>query len=179
MPQNVSHIFQGSAVANHLARSGMAEAMAPEPSPMQSNTLEKAAGDPGGRGGAGERLMGRAGSEEHFAIRAAWSIMLDIFAKDSADITGQRESAFAVSLRTPDVNHALVPIEVFKAQLARLAAAKSQPGQEQDEGTLAPCSSPRRLACGKHVFEFLGCEWTRKRRVVPTADAGNGPNQGG
>lgn len=58
--------------------------------------------------------MGRAASEEHFAIRAAWPIMLDIFAKDSADITGQRERPFAVSLRTSDVNHALVPIEVFQ-----------------------------------------------------------------
>jgi len=168
--QDVRHIFQRGAVANHLACGRVTEGMGPQTSSVQPDALEKMAGDPGRGRGVGERLMGRAGSEEHFAIRAAWPIMLDIFAKHSTDIAGQRKRPFPVSLGIPDMNHALVPIEVFQAKLARFAAAKAQPGQKQDEGTLAPCSSPGRLAGGKHVLEFFGCEWTRKRRVVPGPD---------
>jgi len=114
MTQDVSHIFQGGAVANHLARSRMAEAMAPQPPPVQSNTLEKTAGDPGGRGGVGERLMGRADRQKHLPMRAAWPILLNVLRKDSTHIAGERESAFAISLRTPNMNYAFIPIDVFQ-----------------------------------------------------------------
>ena len=141
MTQDVGHIFQCRAIANHLARRRMAEAVAAQAPSVQSNTLEKTAGDPSGRRGFGERLMGRTSREKHFPMRAAWPLMLDVLGKDSTHITGQRESPFAVSLRTPDMNHAFVPIDVLQTELARFAAAKSQPGEEQDEGTLAPCSA--------------------------------------
>jgi len=139
----------------------MAEAVASQAPPVQSNTLEKTAGDPGGRRGFGERLMGRTSREKHFPMRAARPLMLYVLRKESTHITRQRQSPFAVGLRTPDMNHTFVSIDVLQAEFARFAAAKSQPGEEQDEGTLAPRSAPRRLAGGEHVFELVGRKWTR------------------
>ena len=161
MTQDVGHIFQCRAIANHLARRRMAEALPAQAPPVQSNTLEKTAGDPGGRRGFGERLMGPTSREKHFPMRAAWPLMLEVLRKDSTHITGHRQSPCAVRLRAPYMNHAFVPIDVLQAELARFAAAKSQPGEKQDEGTLAACSAPRRLAGGEHVFELVGRKWTR------------------
>ena len=129
---------------------------------MQSNPLEKMAGDPGGRRRFGERLMGRARREKHFPMRAAWPLMLEVLCKDSTHITRQRQSPFAVSLRPPDMNHAFVPIDVLQAELARFAAAKSQSGEEKDEGTLAPRSTPRRLQAAS-TFSSSSAESGRGR----------------
>ena len=41
MAQHVGHIFQCRAIANHLARRRMAEAVAPQAPPVQSNALEQ------------------------------------------------------------------------------------------------------------------------------------------
>ena len=178
MTQHVGHIFQCCAVADHLGCGRMTEAVGSQAASVEANTLKKVASDPSSGRRVDERLMGSAGGEKNFTMRATWPLMLEVLGQESTDIAGQRQSPLTVSLRTPDVKNALVPVNVFQTELARLATAKSQLGQKQDEGPLAPCSTPGRVAGGEHVFEFFGGQWARKRGIVPTTDAGNGPNQG-
>ena len=106
----------------------MTKAVAAQASPVQADALKKVASDPGGRRRLGQRLMRRAGREKHFTIGTTRPLVLDVVGKGRTGITGQRQSPFAIRFGTPGMNQTLVPINVLQAELAPLAAAKSQPG---------------------------------------------------
>jgi len=89
MTEDVGHVFQRRAIANHLSGGGVAEAVTAEASPLQTDSLQKLLDDPSGSAGMSKWLVGRVGGEKDFAIRSVRPLTFDVIGDQRSHFGGQ------------------------------------------------------------------------------------------
>ncbi len=156
MAQDLADVLQRGPVAEHPGGEGMAQQVGPLEGRVQLGSCQRTVHEvPDGRGGRESPMRRIQADEDPPGRTAGGPTVAQVVRHGLSDLAGQRQGLASLSL-AEHAHGSRMPVEIVERERCRFAAAQPQPGEQQEDGVVAPSGHSAAVTAAE---DRLDCFW--------------------